>query len=113
MRLKDLDDSAFETWIEERESRVPRVWTTKQDFFKSRAWKEMRVKVFDAYGRRCMKCGSTTRIMQVDHIRPRSIRPDLALEFDNLQVLCSACNYAKGTSTRDYRTTKEYDLTKK
>lgn len=33
--------------------------------------------------------------MHVDHIRPRSKFPELALALDNLQVLRSLCNEAK------------------
>jgi 5-methylcytosine-specific restriction endonuclease McrA len=31
----------------------------------------------------------------VDHIKPRSTHPKLALAFDNLQLLCEDCNIGK------------------
>ena len=34
--------------------------------------------------------------MNVDHIKPRRLFPDLALSLDNLQVLCHECNHGKG-----------------
>ena len=34
--------------------------------------------------------------MNVDHIRPRKTHPELALAFENLQVLCGLCNKGKG-----------------
>lgn len=42
--------------------------------------------------------------MHVDHIKPRSLFPDLALRLENLQVLCSQCNEAKSNiDTTDWR----------
>jgi 5-methylcytosine-specific restriction endonuclease McrA len=35
--------------------------------------------------------------MMVDHIVPRSKRPDLALDISNLQTLCGRCNRGKGS----------------
>lgn len=46
---------------------------------------------------RCLACGadgSQTRL-HVDHIKPRSLFPELALVEDNLQLLCEACNLGK------------------
>ena len=34
--------------------------------------------------------------MNVDHIRPRTKYPDLALKMSNLQTLCADCNCGKG-----------------
>lgn len=64
-------------------------------FFKSGVWLDLRYKVLAKYGRQCMCCGETKGTMEVDHIIPRSKRPDLALKFDNLQVLCKRCNQGK------------------
>lgn len=33
--------------------------------------------------------------LQVDHIKPKSLYPKLALDFDNLQILCYECNNIK------------------
>ena len=47
-----------------------------------------------------MACGRSKKIhgivIHVDHIKPRSIYPDLALTYDNLQLLCEDCNLGKG-----------------
>lgn len=71
---------------------------SKDQFFRSLAWLELRYKVLKHYGARCMCCGHTgrTRTLQVDHIKPRIKFPELALEFSNLQVLCKQCNQGKG-----------------
>lgn len=68
-------------------------------FCDSPEWKEIRYKALLKYGRRCACCGATPQtgaIMQVDHIKPRSRYPALALDLNNLQVLCKDCNTGKG-----------------
>lgn len=64
-------------------------------FFESREWLELRYQTLKRYGRRCMCCGETEGVIQVDHIKPRSKYPELALDPENVQVLCQACNTGK------------------
>lgn len=68
-------------------------------FYKSFEWRDLRYQVLQHYGRRCMCCGRTPDkhgvVLHVDHIKPKSKYPELALEFDNLQVLCEDCNIGK------------------
>ena len=46
----------------------------------------------------CECCLATATLQwHVDHVRPRSTHPALALEPANLQVLCQDCNLGKGT----------------
>ena len=82
--------------------------TASGEFLFSLEWKALRKKVLDFYGTRCMKCGRTPKNpskVNVDHIKPRKLFPDLALVFDNLQVLCARCNKHKGNKNcNDYRT---------
>ena len=74
------------------------------NFYESEAWQKLRYRVLAVYGRRCMCCGRTDGPMHVDHIKPRSKYPELALDFDNLQVLCEACNLGKSnTDETDWR----------
>jgi len=68
-------------------------------FTRSYEWRALRMKVLDKYGARCMCCGATPEHgvkMHVDHIKPRRKYPELALSFDNLQILCEECNHGKG-----------------
>ncbi|WP_374684733.1 HNH endonuclease [Scandinavium hiltneri] len=47
------------------------------------------------YAAKCVYCGRSRRDgvkLHVDHIKPRSKYPQLALEFSNFQVLCENCN---------------------
>ena len=68
-------------------------------FLTSYEWRKLRMEALIKYGRRCMCCGatpSTGAVMNVDHIKPRKRYPELALEINNLQILCHDCNHGKG-----------------
>lgn len=76
----------------------------EENFYSSEEWRILKAQVYATYDRRCMKCSAINVDMHVDHIKPRSKFPDLALVFDNLQVLCSKCNVEKSnTDYTDYR----------
>lgn len=69
----------------------------KFDYY-SPDFRELRYKVFLRDGEICAKCGATPRPnfwLEIDHIKPVSKYPELALDIDNLQVLCKDCNRAK------------------
>lgn len=73
------------------------------NFYRTKAWRELRLSVLLTSDARCKICGITSEkgaILHVDHIKPRSLYPELALEKGNLQVLCEDCNIAK--SNNDY-----------
>lgn len=80
---------------------------TSDNFLRSIEWRDLKRKVHEKYGYRCMCCGFTPRDKRksnVDHIKPRKFFPELALDFDNLQVLCARCNKRKGNKDMtDYR----------
>lgn len=68
-------------------------------FLMSYEWRRVRMQALTKYGARCQCCGATPadgRVMNVDHIKPRRIYPQLALDIKNLQVLCDVCNHGKG-----------------
>lgn len=69
-------------------------WTGS--FINSPLWRKLRYQALLTYGRKCMCCGSTDGPFHVDHIKPRSKHPELALTLSNLQVLCEDCNLGKG-----------------
>ena len=65
-------------------------------------WQEVRYKALKLGNGSCCLCGATAKDgakLHVDHIKPKSIYPELAYELDNLQILCSDCNIGK--SNRD------------
>lgn len=45
--------------------------------------------------------------VEIDHILPRSNRPDLAFSPDNMQPVHSICNYRKGSKKWKPKITKE------
>ena len=70
------------------------------DFLQTFEWRQLRMKVLTKRGNRCECCGASPRdgatVINIDHIKPRRLFPELALVESNLQVLCSACNHGKG-----------------
>lgn len=80
-------------------------------FLLSYEWRRLRMEVIKERGARCECCGATPRdgiVIHVDHVKPRKLRPDLALEKSNLQVLCEVCNHGKGNwDETDWREPQE------
>lgn len=69
------------------------------EFLLSFEWRRLRMVVLTKRGSRCECCGATPKDgvrMNVDHIKPRLLFPELALVESNLQVLCEVCNHGKG-----------------
>lgn len=88
-----------------RKEKKPRKYKTfrgkrTEDFYDSKAWKELRYKVIKECGAKCNCCGRTPKehkiTIHIDHIKPRSKYPELELKKDNLQALCEDCNLGKG-----------------
>ncbi|WMJ66865.1 HNH endonuclease [Klebsiella variicola] len=70
-----------------------------ETFYRSREWRRLRYQAFQRYGNKCCVCGrgaSDGMVMHVDHIKPRSLYPHLALDIANLQIMCNECNVIKG-----------------
>jgi 5-methylcytosine-specific restriction endonuclease McrA len=79
-------------------------------FYQTREWRTLRMKAFLKYGRQCMCCNATDKVLHVDHVKPRSRFPHLELELSNLQILCEDCNMGKGGwTTADFRERTEGD----
>ncbi len=88
--LKVLDQA----WLELK--LIPDV--SSPEFLNSKSWKRLRYKALKLHGMCCQCCGarpSSGATLNVDHIFPRLLFPQLALQIDNLQVLCSDCNEGK------------------
>ena len=75
---------------------------TSRDFYKSTEWRKVRRyflnSVIASEGKLiCNYCRRKVDItwVHVDHIKPRSLFPELALEFSNLTVSCPPCNIRK------------------
>lgn len=68
------------------------------DFYESPQWLALRYRVLQKANGSCRLCGcraTEDNPIQVDHIKPRSLHPELELAESNLQVLCKACNMGK------------------
>jgi len=80
--------------------------TNSTRFLQSSAWRTLRKKALEEYGPRCMCCERierNTQKIQVDHICPRATHPNLALVFNNLQILCEYCNSHKGNRMINFK----------
>lgn len=79
----------------------------RDEFLHSYEWRKLRIKAIEKYGNRCQCCGAGPKdgaTINVDHIKPRKHYPELALDLDNLQILCHTCNHGKGNwSETDWR----------
>lgn len=88
-----IQDRAETVWLDR-----PGTKTAAAGFYSSEEWIALRYKALARHGNRCQCCGaspSTGAVIHVDHIKPRSKFPELALDLDNLQILCRNCNVGK------------------
>lgn len=78
---------------------VSGVDVSSDGFLSTYQWRSLRMVALKKYGAVCMCCGDSPKngaVMNVDHIKPRKLFPELALDINNLQILCSPCNHGKG-----------------
>lgn len=86
-----------------KEQKEPSLLKVEVGFYQTIEWKRLRIKVFDLYGYSCMKCNNQD-FLHIDHIKPRSLFPELELDINNMQVLCKSCNSSKSNRVfTDYR----------
>lgn len=67
-------------------------------FYSSPEWMRLRYQAIKQYGNKCKACGRGPNngvVIHVDHIKPRSVFPELSLTLSNLQILCEECNLGK------------------
>jgi len=74
-------------------------------FYNTSEWRSVRYIALKNSNGICQCCGSSPKNggkpLHVDHIKPRSIYPELSLSTDNLQVLCEDCNLGKSNTHQD------------
>ncbi|WP_144634152.1 HNH endonuclease [Priestia megaterium] len=79
----------------------------KIQFYKSREWQKLRVRVLKRDNCECQECKRNGSVyteendpekhkrLDVDHIKDIYTHPELALDMDNLQTLCVKCHNRK------------------
>lgn len=76
----------------------------KSNFYETKEWQALRYATIRRYERKCMVCFRSNLELHVDHIKPISKFPELALNAENLQILCRDCNLGKSnTDSIDWR----------
>lgn len=65
----------------------------------TRKFKDWRIKVLARDGNACVICGKT-RSLEVDHIKPLFLFPELMHEVSNGQTLCCSCHRKKNVLDR-------------
>lgn len=77
----------------------------RPDFYDTPQWRITRYERLKLSGRKCQCCGALggaskpkggVVVIHVDHIKPRSLYPELSLSVENTQALCEDCNLGKG-----------------
>jgi 5-methylcytosine-specific restriction enzyme A len=66
-------------------------------FYRTARWRRLRSMVL-SHNPLCAMCeaeGRMTLAVDVDHVLPRSVRPDLEWSMDNCQPLCRSCHSRK------------------
>lgn len=58
-------------------------------------WKTLRMAVLERDGFKCRFCGKNRGRLEIDHIEPVRLRPDLAYDPANCQALCPSCHAGK------------------
>lgn len=91
IELKDLQIKHLKNKL----NKSPLSQPPQKTFYDSEVWLQLRFRVLRESRRVCALCKTSEGQMHVDHIKPRSTHPDLALEISNLQVLCRDCNIGK------------------
>lgn len=92
------DQAIDEKMLELAEARNRQLAEAAQ-FYMTPEWRSIRQQVIREDEHVCKRCGRKVApggALAVDHIKPRSKYPDLALVRENLQILCKRCNSSKG-----------------
>ena len=95
---EDKRNSLLETRGLDYEHRLVIGNSLDKSFYQSSEWRAIRYQAFDLYGNMCQCCGRTPKdgiVLHVDHVMPRVLKPELALDITNLQILCELCNLGK------------------
>ena len=62
---------------------------------RTKRWAVLRQQIIERDGWACRCCGKRALRLEVDHVQPVRLRPDLAFDPRNLQALCGPCHTRK------------------
>ena len=62
---------------------------------RTKRWAVLRQQIIERDGWACRCCGKRALRLEVDHVKPVRLRPDLAFDPRNLQSLCGPCHTRK------------------
>lgn len=73
---------------------------TRQPTIHHRRWRTLRARVIREEPNCWLQLPGCTGVSNtVDHVIPRSVRPDLTMTRSNLRGACSRCNYSRGNKS--------------
>ncbi|MDO5658306.1 MAG: HNH endonuclease signature motif containing protein [Paracoccus sp. (in: a-proteobacteria)] len=78
-------------------------------FYRTHEWRRFRYLALIAFGSRCAVCGASAHggaQIEIDHIKPRYLYPELGFHPENIQALCVDCHAAKGMGSDRHVVTK-------
>lgn len=61
----------------------------------TRRWQVLRQAVLERDGWACVDCGTKRGRLEIDHVKPVRLRPDLAFDPSNCATRCSSCHTKK------------------
>ena len=82
-----------------KRKKIRKINNNPKGFYATQAWSVQRYEAIKRGKGYCEACGAKPtgdNPLHVDHIKPKSRYPGLALTLSNLQVLCALCNLGKG-----------------
>jgi 5-methylcytosine-specific restriction endonuclease McrA len=96
----------------DRKNRFPKI--AARTFYDTDTWRALRFEALKLSNGCCVLCGRSQRahgvVLHVDHIKPKSKFPELALTLSNLQILCEDCNLGKSNrDDTDWRVATDID----
>ena len=77
--------------------RKPRTYVEAKALYGTKEYKDWRKSVIERDGRQCQMCGQVGGRLEVHHIRPKYLYPELTLEVKNGIVLCYFCHQDRVT----------------
>ncbi len=92
--------------LEERKKSIneryaPRnIFNRWRDSIEGKEWKQKQYKKQQGKCAECSFVAHSAEYLEIDHIKPISTNPELAIDIKNLRLVCSPCNRKKGNKDK-------------